>query len=233
MPSHLQTPSASTTPVREGFRYNPHCSNSKWLEKNLFSPWNVSSLKFVLLHTWRNGGSVLQNWQHLTALNCKLGGFPAYLEGESGLQLYFQLPGLKIQPYEITRKDGNGKRIWVQLSLCVWVHRDQSLLHFKMAQCEPVPPQAIFMQHCVLAALGTLHVHWWLSVTSKHMLTVNLSIVPTYPTPVHITELVWIRRNELLPVEMKCVPATRRHTVHIRLKSTWTKLPEFTYCVHS
>lgn len=101
----------------------------------------MPSLKTVLLHTWRNGGSVLQNWQHLTALNCKLSEFPAYLEVESGLQLYFQLPGLKIQSYEITRKYGNGKRIWVQLSLCVRVHRDQSLLHFRMAQCEPVPLQ--------------------------------------------------------------------------------------------
>lgn len=33
------------------------------------------------------------------------------------------------------------KKTWVQLSLCVQVHSDQSLLHFKMAECEPVPLQ--------------------------------------------------------------------------------------------
>ena len=97
--------SYSNKRVREGFRHNANCSNFKWLEKASFS------LKSVLLNTWRNGGRVLQNWQHLTASNCKSGGFPTYLEVESGLQLYFQLPSLKMQSYEIMRKDGNGKRL--------------------------------------------------------------------------------------------------------------------------
>lgn len=49
---------------------------------------------------------------------------------------------------------------------------------------------AIFMQHCFLAALATLHLHCWFSSTQKCMLTVNLSIVPTYNTLVHITGMV-------------------------------------------
>lgn len=63
------------------------------------------------------------------------------MEVESGFHLYFNLPGLKIQSYEILRKDGNRewKKTWVQLSLSVQVHWHQSLLHFRMAEREPVP----------------------------------------------------------------------------------------------
>lgn len=66
---------------------------------------------------------------------------PAHVEVESGFHLYFNLPGLKIQSYEILRKDGNRewKKTWVQLSLSVQVHWHQSLLHFRMAEREPVP----------------------------------------------------------------------------------------------
>lgn len=54
----------------------------------------------------------------------------------------------------------------------------------------------IFMQHCLLAAVATLHLHCWFSSTQKCTFTVNLSIVPIYTTSGHITELVWITRNE-------------------------------------
>lgn len=220
LPSYLLTPSVSATPIKGskegGFRYNANCSNFRWLEKASFS------LKFVL-NTWRNGGSVLQNWQYLTASNCKLSEFPAYLEVESGLQLYFQLPRLEITVLWDHEKGWKWKKTWVRLSLCVQVHRDQSLLHFKMAECESVllqpsscstvcwQPLLCCIYTAGLALLRSACLQW---------------IVPTYNTLVHIKELVWIRT----PVswnQMRCVPATCRHKVHTRLKSIWTKLPEF------
>lgn len=153
-------------------------------------------LKYALLKTERNGESVLQNWQHMTTSNCNLGGFPTHLEVESGFHLYFNLPGLKLQCYDIMRKDGNRKwnKTWVLLSLRVQVHRYKGYctwgwLNVRQFLCRnlqaALPPGS---PHCPASTL----LLWFIAVS-----TANLSIVPTYPTWIHITEMVKIRRNKL------------------------------------